>query len=232
MEAQRTALWWVGGSLALMAIFIVALGREELAADGQPLFDQTIEVHASRRVEQSFLATQPGLHRVDLALARRGRAGTSQVVFRLRSGEGTGPDLVTATIDASRLEDVTTMLRRPYTYSSFAFPAILDSAGKRFHLLVEASEATAGGLILIRYQTGDPYPAGAAYIDGTDLEGDLAFKVYYDRGPLGNLDLLLSRLIESKPFPWNAKAFYIVLLLIHSMAFVRFLQVAYRNFSL
>jgi hypothetical protein len=124
-------------------------------------------------------------------------------------------DLATVTINASHLEDVTTMVRRPYVYQSFSFSPIPDSAGKTFYLWIESPQSLADDPLLVRYQGGNVYPEGTMSIDGAAISGDLAFKAYYTKGFLGNAALLLERLVEHRPFSWGNKAFYITILIVY-----------------
>jgi hypothetical protein len=218
----KGAHWLLGW--AAMTIFLALLGlaileRQDLSLTSQPLFNEMVELHGPLQVGQSLVAPRPGLCRVALLLARKGRTNRSPVVFHLREGAEATADLATVTIHASDLEDVTTMVRRPYVYQSFSFSPISDSAGKTFYFWIESPQSLADDPVLIRYQAGDVYPEGAMSIDGSAISGDLAFKAYYAKGFLSNVALLLERLVEHKPFPWGSKVFYAAIFVVYLMLF-------------
>ena len=217
-------LGWAAITISLALLGLAILERQDLSLTSQPLFNEMVELHGPLKVGQSFVASQPGLYRIDLLLARKGRTNRSPVVFHLRKGAEPTADLVTVTINASHLEDVTTLVRRPYVYQSFSFSPIPDSAGKTFYLWVESPQSPANDPLLVRYQAGDVYPDGAMSTDDLTISSDLTFKTYYAKGPLDNTALLLERLVECRPFPWSSKAFYVAISVVYLMIFARLVQ--------
>jgi hypothetical protein len=222
VNKPRGARWLLGW--ATITIFLALLGltvleRQDLSLTSQPLFNEMVEFHGSLKVGQSFVASQPGLCRVALLLAQKGRTNRSPVVFYMREGTEATADLITVTNNASCLEDVTTMIRRPYVYQSFSFSPIPDSAGKTFYFWVESPQSPADDSLLVRYQAEDVYPEGAMSIENSAISGDLAFKAYYAKGTFGNVALLLERLVEHKPFPWSSKAFYLAIFIVYLALF-------------
>ena len=235
MNKPKGAHWLLGW--AVLTIFLTLLGlvileRQDLSPTSQPLFNGMVEFHGPLKVGQNFVASRPGLCRAALLLARKGRTNHSPIVFHLREGAEATADLATVTINASRLEDVTTMVRRPYVYQSFAFSPIPDSAGKTFYFWVESPQSPTDDPLLVRYQAVDVYPEGAMSIDSSAIEGDLAFKAYYTKGFLDNTTLLLERLIEHRPFPWSSKAFYVVVFAVYLMLFAGLVQLIGSNLLL
>jgi hypothetical protein len=234
MNKRRGAHWllgWAAITIFLALLGLVMLERQDLSLTSQPLFSEMVEFHGPVKVGQSFVASRPGLCRVALLLARQGRTNRSPVVFHLREGAEATVDLATVTIDALHLEDVTTMVRRPYVYQSFSFPPVPDSAGKTFYFWVESPQSTADDPLLARHQAGDVYPEGRMSTDGSALGGDLAFKAYYTKGFLGNAALLLERLVEHRPFPWGNKAFYVAIFVVYLVLFAGLVQLIYSNES-
>jgi hypothetical protein len=220
-------LGWAAITIFLALLGLAILERQDLSQTSQPLFNEMVEFHGSLKVGQSFVASRPGLCRVALLLARKGRTNRSPVVFHLKEGAEATADLVTVTINASHLEDVATMIRRPYVYQSFS--PIPDSAGKTFYFWVESPQSPADDPLLVRYQAEDIYPEGAMSTDGLATSGDLAFKAYYAKGPLGNAALLLERLVEHKPFPWGSKAFFLATFVVYLVLFAGLVQLISSN---
>jgi hypothetical protein len=217
-------LRWIAITIFLALLGLAILERQDLSLTSQPLFNEMVEFHGPLKVGQSFVASRPSLCRVALLLARKGRTNRSPVVFHLREGAKATADLATVTLNASHLEDVTTMVRRPYVYQSFSFSPIPDSAGKTFYFWVESPQSLADDPLLVRYQAGDVYPEGTISIDGLAIEGDLAFRAYYTKGFLSNTTLLLERLVEHRPFPWGSKAFYIAIFIVYLVLFAALVQ--------
>lgn len=225
-RTNRGAHWllsWTPTTMFLILLGLAILERQALSQTSQPLFNEVVEFHGTLKVGQSFVASKPDLCRVALLLARKGRTNHFPVVLHLREAEATA-DVATVTINASRLEDVATMVRRPYIYQSFSFSPIPDSTGKRFHFWVESPQTPANDSLLARYQTGGVYSKGAMSIGGSAINGDLAFKVHYAKGLLGNTALLLERLTEKKPLPWGSKAFYTAIFIIYLALFASLIQ--------
>ena len=230
MNKPKRARWllgWAATTIFLALLGLAILERRDLSPTSQPLFSEMVEFHGPLKVGQSFVASRPGLCRVALLLARKGRTNRSPVVFHLREGAKATADLATVTINASHLEDVTTMVRRPYIYQSFSFSPIPDSAGKTFYFWVESPQSPASDPLLVRYQTGDVYPEGAMSIDGSAIDGDLAFRTYYTKGFLNNAALLLERLVEHRPFPWGSKAFYVAIFIVYLVLFAGLVWLAF-----
>jgi hypothetical protein len=228
-KRARWLLGWAAITIFLALLGLAILDRQNLSPTSQPLFNEMVEFHGPLKVEQSFVASQPGLYRVALLLARKGQTNRSPVVFHLREGAEATADLATVTLNASHLEDVTTMVRRPYVYQSFSFSPIPDSAGKTFYFRVQSPQSPADDPLLVRYQAGDVYPEGAMSIDGSAIDGDLAFRAYYTKGVLGNAALLLERLVEHRPFPWGSKAFYVAIFVVYLMLFAGLMQLTSSN---
>jgi hypothetical protein len=222
-------LGWAAITIFLALLDLAILERQDLSPTSQPLFNEMVEFHGPLKVGQSFVASQPGLCRVALLLARKGRTNRSPVLFHLREGAKATADLATVTINASHLEDVTTTVRRPYVYQSFSFSPIPDSAVKTFYFWVESPQSPADDPLLVRYQTEDTYPEGALSTDGPAIDGDLAFRAYYTKGFLSNTTLLLERLVEHRPFPWGSKAFYVAIFIAYLVLFAGMLHLIRSN---
>ena len=223
-KGARWLLGWAAITIFLALLGLTILERQDLSQTSQPLFNEMVEFHGPLKAGQSFVASRPGLCRVALLLAREGRTNRSPVVFHLREGAKATADLATVTINASHLKDVTTMVRRPYVYQSFSFSLIPDSAGKTFYFWIESPQSPAGDPLLARSQAGDVYPEGVMSIDGSAIDGDLAFRAYYTKGFFGNVALLLERLVEHRPFPWGSKTFYVAIFIVYLVLFAGLVQ--------
>lgn len=178
----------------------------------QPLFEQpTPEILGTEEVGQSFTADCQNLYRVDLLFATFQRQNTAKVAFHLQTDGWGNQDLVTINVNASHLDDK--------TYYAFRFPPLKDSAGKRFLFYVESPQAKPGNAIGIWYQPADVYEEGTAYINGSAIEGDLAFRVYCKRGVLETLETILERMAQKKTLFWGNKWFYVVVFSLYLILF-------------
>lgn len=218
---SRSVLIDLAAASLLLVFSWIALERTDLPLTAQTTFDQEFEVHSAHSVGQSFVSEAPNLYRLDVLLARQG-ANSHPVLLHLQEEQPVAADLVTAEVNASVLEDVSRAIRRPRTYASFTFAPIPDSSGKRFFFYVASPSSRADQPLLVRLQSRDVYPDGAAYLDGAKASADLAFKAFYRSGAFGAATLLLSRLSDEKPFPLSQSAFYVVAFLVYLFLFVRF----------
>jgi hypothetical protein len=141
--------------------------------------------------------------------------GSGVVTVSLKAAPASATVIASSTVRLDNLENPAAALRRPYVYQSFAFPPILDSAGRTFYLSVEAPTASVAAPLLARYHHGDVYDRGARYQDGAPTPGDLAFRVYYGDAPAGGLQLLLGRLASGRPAPFDWPWLYPLLLAVY-----------------
>jgi hypothetical protein len=132
------------------------------------------EILGTRTVGQTFVASHDGLSRIDVQFATYGRRNTHPVIFHLRSDPDATTDIVTIAIRAQDIQD--------NAYRSFRFPAIADSAAKRFYFFLESPDSRSGDAITLWHSPHDMYTDGGIYIQEESQAGDLAFKTYYAYG--------------------------------------------------
>jgi hypothetical protein len=190
-----------GGLLITTAI---SLGHVSLPPDGNRVKEvETGEVWGERTVGQTFVASYPGLYRIDIFLDTSDHTDTYDATFHLREGPQAANDLYSAHFDPGGVEDD--------AYHTFAFDPIRDSAGRTFYFFLSASQAEQGDAFVLWKSREDTYPGGQAYINGAPLEGDLVFLTYYEPPWFYRLITLLDRLAANKPGPWGDKTLYILL---------------------
>ncbi len=137
------------------------------------------------------------------------------ITVSLKTAPASATVIASATFRLDSLENPAAALRRPYTYQSFTFPPIPDSAGRTFYLSIEAPAASAATPLLARYQHDNVYTAGTRYRDGAPAPGDLAFRIYDGNTPAGDLRLLMDRLGRGRPAPFNWPWLYPLLLAVY-----------------
>ena len=134
--------------------------------------------------------------------------------------------MVTVELNASLLEDTSSLMRRPNTYQSFSFTPIESSHGKRLYFYLESARSTSEYPLVVKFQSQNAYAEGTRYVDGAEDCGDLAFKAYYKGRPLATGALLLSRLTEGKPAPLSQAACYVIALFAYLLIFLRLVRLA------
>ena len=61
----------------------------------------------------------------------------------------------------------------------FQFPAVEDSAGKRFRMTFEPRQGSPGNALTIWYSSRNLYKGGQYFVDGQPAAGDLTLRVEY-----------------------------------------------------
>jgi hypothetical protein len=144
----------------------------------------TAELFGDKKLEQTFIANYPGLAQVDILFRGDDHIpGKQTVIFHLKSSCTSPDDLVS--LPPEPLQD------RGVAFYPFSFPAIDDSAGQSYCIVLEAPEATAENPILLQLSSGDLYPYGElrAYNPQTEPNHDnlaappsvatnLSYKIY------------------------------------------------------
>jgi len=208
----------VASTLALT--LLVALHVTGLPQTSQTTFDSQFELHSGQTVGQSFVGEAPGLYRLDVLVARRGPT-TYPLLFHLQEEQGPGDHVVTVELDASLLQDTSSLIRRPNSYQSFTFDPVQNSRGKRLYFYLESPRSTPEYPLVLSFQSHDAYGEGTRYVDGVEDCGDLAFKAYYTDTPLATAAMLLRRLTEGKPTPLSLDACYPIAAFAYLLIFAR-----------
>ncbi|MFL5735100.1 MAG: hypothetical protein ACJ78Q_18245, partial [Chloroflexia bacterium] len=176
-------VWWLvpvlGAGCVLLASYSALSERRYSRANGV-----TGELLAGHSVGQSFVARYDDLAGVELWLGTYGREGPARasLVVHLREYPGAGPDLATARLMAGQV-----IGENPWQL--FSFPPIAGSQDKEFYVEVESPDGKQGAaLTLFRWEStvgDDPYAQGAAFVDGSQRAGDMAFGLIYSASPVG-----------------------------------------------
>jgi hypothetical protein len=129
-------------------------------------------IAGSQTVGQTFVSHYPRFCAVELLLVVYDDAPPDtprNLTFHLRSYPQNEADIVTLTVDTSRLKH-----NDP---CRFFFPPQAGSENKTYYFFLEATE---GNRTTVWYNSPDAYGEGTMYLDGEPCEGDLYFKTYYD----------------------------------------------------
>jgi hypothetical protein len=130
-------------------------------------------IAGSHTVGQTFVSHYSRLSAVELLLVVCPDDGIPttprNLTFHLRSDPQDQTDIVTLTVDASKLKH-----NDP---CRFAFPPQADSENRAYYFILDATEENR---TTVWYNSLDAYGEGVMHLDGQPSEGDLYFKTYYD----------------------------------------------------
>lgn len=180
------------------------------------------ELYGPRRFGQSFSAPYDGLYRVDVLLATYARENTAEITFHLKASPAAPQDLVRIGVKASRIKD--------NQLQAFTFPHLSSSANQTFFFDLDSPDSRPGDAITIWSHSGNPYPEGIQYIDGSPTESDLAFVAYFKPNPLSLAGLFLERFAQKKPLLLGSPWFYgtvFALYLVLAFLFFRLVALAF-----
>jgi hypothetical protein len=207
-----TAAWLV----ALAIVAIDALDRLEIRPWGNPMSDSlSAPVAGATRVGQLFVAPMPGLYRIEVSLGPGGGGAAQDLIFHLQTEPLASEDLVTIKLSSAQIVAGTPL--------GFEFEAIRDSMGQRFFFFLEAPAAEPEQALRLRYSPGATLEGATAYLDDQPLLGSLSFHSYYTLRTRDRVNLLLSRMAESRPYFLGSKAFYLFLAAVYALALGAFL---------
>ncbi len=209
--------------LLLLALAGLAfIGRsffDQLGCEGQVLNQLLIrpggqEIWGERLIGQSFTATRPNLHRLDLMLHPSGQNLSHEVVLRLLELPPGSVDLLTGR-QVARLNFAAAGVRTN-VWHTVTFPPLPDSASKEYTFFLQAPEAEPGRALMPGGMTWNVYTGGSAFFGSTPVpDADLAFRACYLLSPMEKLQLLAGRLTRYRPALWASPAFYLLLGLLY-----------------
>ncbi len=139
---------------------------------GQPIGEiHTPPIYAGLTIGQSFRSTCANLYRIDVKIRTNNPEISQQTTFHLKEGGFDGPELYAETLDTYNV--------RRANYTSFIFPNIPYSAGKRYTFFFDtaAIQSEENGLIVLVEPDVpvDTVPSGSALFNGQPMPGDLTF---------------------------------------------------------
>ena len=206
-------------SLVCVAAAVAGLAWHEWPGGGQPLFNGLRSLQPGSTVGEQLVPTQPGLHRVDVALTCRGPAA-GQVILRITADPDGRNELARAAAPAGYIEQVSQPMRRPYTFVAFSFEPLREVAGIPIWLWVKSEADQPLG---IRYLK-DPSPTAKGGLregeseasNATITRGHLTLRLYYRRSVIENLALFVERLTRERPGLLGDSRLYVSLLILYA----------------
>ncbi len=131
------------------------------------------KVGGKHSVGQTFVAYHDGLNTIDVLLAHDESTDVESLSLHLRTSPESTSDLRTATLDASQII--------PDSHNRFSFEPVFHSTGQRYYFEISAPTAATAQSIMARSNHLDSYPDGALYLDNQAQDGQLVFRLGFNR---------------------------------------------------
>jgi hypothetical protein len=160
--------------IVLISLLLTGGGSYHLIS--QEAYDQPLgELAENMTFGQTFYSPYSNLDGIELLLATYARFNNNEIVYHLRENSSSAVDLVTLRLNASKVKD--------NQWHEFKFPLIIDSRDKSYYFYLESPNSTQGNAITIWYNDKDVYKNGYATINGSMINGDMAFRINYKFKP-------------------------------------------------
>jgi len=143
---------------------------------GQPIGEiNAPAIYGGLAIGQSFKAPCDNLYRIDTKIRTNNPEVSQQVTFHLKEGDFLdGIELYNQPLDTKNV--------RRATYTSFIFPEIPDSAGKRYSFYFDTAQMQTpdnGLIVLVEPDIPlDTVKSGSAIFNGQEMPADLTFFAY------------------------------------------------------
>lgn len=177
------------------------------------------QIWGDQVIGQSFIAPWPNLNRVDILLQTYGRHNTHYVTMRLLEFSPNSDHLEDAlerfksTFNAATVTD--------QEWRTFFFPAITNSAGKTFVVVLQSPESEPGNAITVGGIDKDVYP-GSAFLGSTPIPADITFRACFQMTGLEKSHAFFEQITHSRPLLWGNTFFYVLCSGIYSLLLIGF----------
>lgn len=171
------------------------------------------QIWGEQFIGQSFVAPRPDLNRVDLLLQTYGRQNTRDITMRLVEISPDSKNFASAvehfslTFNAAAVSD--------QEWRTFSFPAIPDSTGKTFAVILQSLTSEPGNAITVGGIDKDVYPPGIAFLGPTPIPADIAFRACFQMTASEKLEVLSEQITRNRPAWAGNIAFYLLCLLLY-----------------
>ncbi|MDY7991476.1 hypothetical protein UY286_10735 [Paenibacillus polymyxa] len=157
--------------ILLVYVYGANIGKitEVIAVEGK---ENVGEITDGMEIGQSFYSNLNNLSGFSIKLATYARINQGDVIIGIRK-YGENSDIYSTTVKAESLPD--------NTFYDVRFPPIKFSKDKEYYIFVKSSGGIPGKSITAYKSTKDAYAEGYLLINGVEKQGDLAFKVYFNK---------------------------------------------------
>jgi hypothetical protein len=209
------------GSTVLVVAALVLVGNSVNSVTAPPWgsttgTERSAEITGDTVVGQRFVASFPGLHRIDVGLDPAQVRGGHHLTFHLKK------------VDSPSTEDLWTTdlvsddIRNGESHT-FQFPPIRDSARQGYYFYLESDDSSPGDVVTIRYDPASFLVGSTALVDGQPVHGNLQFETFYALRTGDKVEILLSRMTEGRPYLFADRWFHIGLAVVYVVLLVVFL---------
>lgn len=225
MPVQRViiVLLYILGLVGLIAVGISFF--DQLGCEGQLLnvslspSDQQ-QVWGQQTIGQSFIAPRSNLNRVDVLLQTYNRQNTRDVTMRLLEIPPNSDNLGDASERFSLSFNAVTV--GDQEWHTFSFPAIVDSEGKTFAVILQSPTSEPGNAITVGGIDKDVYPSGSAFLGSAPIPVDIAFRACFQMTATEKLQVLSEQIIRNRPAVWGKITFYLLCVTIYGVLLAGF----------
>ena len=124
-----------------------------------------VDLFQEKKLEQTFTANYPGLAQIDILFGGNNTASRPKILFHLKNTCDSEDDIIFISTELSQSNDL--------EFQSFSFPALDNSTGRFYCIVLEAPEATAESAVRLQLSTGDLYPYGELRVRSPEKAKDL-----------------------------------------------------------
>lgn len=173
MEIKKISRWLVPFIIVLLTIYVYGgnVGRV------QPAIQQTLgenvvgEITEGREVGQTFISPVNNLTGFSIKLATFMRSNKGDITVGIKK-EG-NKIIYSTTVKASSIND--------NSFFDFRFPPIKHSKGREYKIFIKSKGSSSGNSITAYMSNQDVYKEGSLTVNNEINNGDLVFKIYYNR---------------------------------------------------
>ncbi|AIQ43948.1 hypothetical protein [Paenibacillus sp. FSL R5-0912] len=161
--------------ILLLIIIYVYVGNIGVIRDSieQSVADKTVnELTQGNEVGQSFIYHQNNLSGVSIKLATFMRVNEGKLKIGIRRINDKN-DIYQTSVEANSVRD--------NEFFDFRFPPIKFSKEQEYYVYIESLDSGKGESIAAYKSSMDSYKEGSLFINGSRQDGDLTFKVFYNR---------------------------------------------------
>ncbi len=186
-------------------------------------------------VEQTFIASQNNLSRLDFAVESYQPWDSPYLdcrLFEIDTAENPHNltyEFIRNHIKEVRYKRINGWLLSIHMFNSFSFAPLIDSKDKRYILSIRSPGLKTGGTSILLASPRERYESGHLFVDEEKQKGDLAFRALYEQPRRQVIRQSFARLAFYKPFPFSKPLLYALLFTMYPLVLLLFLYQAFKE---
>jgi hypothetical protein len=178
--------------------------------------------------EQTFVASQNNLCRLDFFVDSYHPWDSPYLDCRLfeidtaENPQNLTYEFIRRNMQEVRYNRINGWLISGHMPNSFSFAPIADSRKKRYLLSIQSPGLKRGGSSILLASPRERYEKGNLFVNGEKKEGDLGFRVFYEKPRIQLIRQSFTRLALQKPYPFSKSATYYMLFGVYLMLLIMF----------